>query len=196
MARMMLYADAGGKMMSMRDSIYRSAIPEDGENMADGRSKDILYRVVLEGIKSDIETPDSFSIKYGILTSTPVTRIKFMMRNLPKTILETRSAPRAHGGGIGMLEEYDPVEKPKVEITEEEPTIATVEGSNCLKCGFPLKKDDEYCQFCHTPLVESKMREIKTVLKAGGGNYLVHPKRMLFYLGLVLAILIFGMLTR
>ena len=81
------------------------------------------------------------------------------MRNLPKTILETKSAPRARGalelieeaGGVGMLEEYDPEEKPRVEITEEEPNIATVAESNCLKCGFPLKKDDEYCQFCHTP---------------------------------------------
>jgi hypothetical protein len=190
--------------MSIQDSIYRSAVPEDGGNMADGRSKEILYRVVLEGIKRDIETPDSFAIKYGILTSTPVTRIKFMIRNLPKTILETKSAPRARGalelieeaGGVGMLEEYDPEEKPKVEITEEEPAIATVEDSNCLKCGFPLKKGDEYCQFCHTPLVEKKNPSIKSVIEAGRKGSLISPKKLMFYVAVVVLILLFGILTR
>jgi len=190
--------------MSKQDSIYRSAVPEDGGKTADGRSNEIIYRVVIEGIKREIETPDSFAIKYGILTSTPVTRIKFMIRNLPKTILETKSAPRARGalelieeaGGIGLLEEYDPEEKPKVEIAEEDPTIATVEESNCLKCGFPLKKGEKYCQFCNTPLMETKVDEVKAVLKAGGGGYLVAPKRLLFYVVLVLLILVFGILTR
>jgi len=190
--------------MSMRDSIYRSAMSEDGERMADGRSREILYRVVLEGIKSDIETPDSFAIKYGILTSTPVTRIKFMMRNLPKTILETKSAPRARGalelieeaGGVGMLEEYDPEEKPRVEITEEEPNIATVAESNCLKCGFPLKKDDEYCQFCHTPLVEKKGPGISSVLEAGRTGAMISSRKLMIYAAVAVLILLIGILMR
>ena len=186
--------------MSIQDSAYRSAVPEDGTEMPNNT----LYRVVLEGIKSEIETPGSFAIKYGILTSTPVTRIKFMLRNLPKTILETKNAPRARGalelieeaGGVGLIEELNPEEAPKVEIAEEEPTIANAGEQSCLKCGFPLKKGDEYCQFCHTPLGESKTHNIKSVLKAGGGGHLVAPKRLFLYIGIVLVILILGILTR
>jgi len=186
--------------MSIQDSAYRSAVPEDGTEMPNNT----LYRVVLEGIKSEIETPGSFAIKYGILTSTPVTRIKFMLRNLPKTILETKSAPRARGalelieeaGGVGLMEECNPGEAPKVEIAEEEPNIANSVDQSCLKCGFPLKKGDEYCQFCHTPLVETKASNIKSVLKAGGGGKLVAPKRLALYIGIIVLLLIFGILTR
>ncbi len=190
--------------MSIQDSIYRSAVPEDGTEMAGGRSKETIYRVILEGIKSEIETPGSFAIKYGILTSTPVTRIQFMLRNLPKTILETKSATRARGtlglieeaGGRGLLEEYNPEEAPAVEIPEEEPTIATVEKTNCMKCGFPIKKDDEFCQFCHTPLVEKKAPNIKSVIEAGKNGNLLAPKKLLIYVAVVVVILLLGILTR
>lgn len=185
--------------MSIQDSAYRSAVPEDGAAMP----KETIYRVVLEGIKSE-ETTGSFAIKYGILTSTPVTRIKFMLRNLPKTIVETKNSAKARGtlelieeaGGVGTLEEFDPEVKPTVEITEEEPTIATVPDKNCLKCGFPLKEKDEFCQFCHTPLRDSKPQGIKSVLKAGGRGSLITPKKLYIYIGIVALILILGILTR
>ncbi len=190
--------------MSIQDSAYKSAVPGAGEETAGGKSAETIYRVILEGIKSDIETPGSFAIKYGILTNSPVTRIKFMMRNLPKTILETKSAPRARGalelieeaGGLGMLEEYNPEEAPKVEIAEEEPTIASVPDKSCLKCGFPIKKDDEYCQFCHTPLVEKKTPNIKTMMDAGKSGNLLTPKKLLIYIAVVAVILLIGILTR
>ena len=186
--------------MSIQDSAYRSAGPEDGVEMANNT----IYRVVLEGIKSEIETPDSFAIKYGILTSTPVTRVKFMLRNMPKTILETKSAAKARGalelieeaGGIGLIEDFDMESAPKVEISEEEPTIATADEKTCLKCGFPLKEGDEYCQFCHTPLVEKKSHKIKSVLKAGGGGNLVEPKRLVIYVMALLVLLLLAALTR
>jgi RNA polymerase subunit RPABC4/transcription elongation factor Spt4 len=159
---------------------------------------------VLEGIKSDIETPGSFAIKYGILTSSPVTRIKFMLQNLPKTILETKSAPRARGalevieeaGGVGRLEEIKPEEAPKIDIAEEEPTIATVPDKSCLKCGFPIKKDDEYCQFCHSPLVEKKTPNIKTMINAGKSGNILTPKKLLIYIAAAVVILLLGLLTR
>lgn len=186
--------------MSIQDFAYRSAVPEDGTEI----KNETIYRVILEGINSEIETPGSFAIKYGILTSTPVTRIKFMLRNLPKTIVETKSAPKARGtlelieeaGGIGLIEEFNPEEAPKVEIPEEEPTIANSVETSCLKCGFPLKKDDQFCQFCHTPLAESKTQNIKSVLKTGGGEKLVAPKRLLLYIGIVVVILVLGILSR
>jgi len=186
--------------MSIQDSAYRSAVPEDGTEI----NNETIYKVILEGIKSEIETPGSFAIKYGLLTSTPVTRIKFMLRNLPKTIVETKSAPKARGtlelieeaGGIGRIEELNPEEAPKVEIAEEEPTIANSIETSCLKCGFPLKKNDEFCQFCHTPLAGSKTRNIKSVLKSAGGGHLVAPNRLFLYIGIVVVILVLGILTR
>jgi len=190
--------------MSIQDSAYRSAVPDEGGKTADGRSSETIFRVVLEGIKSDIETPGSFAIKYGILTSTPVTRIKFMLRNLPKTILETKSAPRARGalelieeaGGVGMMEECNPEEAPEVEIAEEEPTIATVPDKSCLKCGFPIKTDDESCQFCHPRLVEKNTPNIKSVIEAGKSGNLLTPKKLLLYIAVVVVILLIGILTR
>ena len=189
--------------MSVRDSVYKSAVPENGGETAGGKSSETIFRVVLEGM-SDIETPGSFAIKYGILTSTPVTRIKFMLRNLPKTILETKSAPRAHGalelieeaGGVGRMEECNPEEAPEIEIPEEEPTIATVPDKSCLKCGFPIKKNDEYCQFCHTRLVEKKAPNIKSMIKAGKSGDLVTPKKLLLVIAVVVVILLLGILTR
>lgn len=185
--------------MSIQDSAYKAAVPEDGAE----KPKETIYRVLLEGIKSE-ETQGSFAIKYGILTSTPVTRIKFMLRNLPKTIIETKNAPKARGtlelieeaGGVGTLEEFDPEVKPTVEITEEEPTIATVPDKNCLKCGFPLKESDKFCQFCHTSTGESKPQGINSVLKAGGGGKLITPKKLYIYIGIVVLILILGILAR
>ena len=186
--------------MSIQDSAYRSAVPEDGAVMPDKT----IYRVVLEGVKSQTETFGSFAIKYGILTSTPVTRIQFMLRNLPKTILETKLASKARGtlelieeaGGAGIIEEFNSEEPPSVEISEEEPTIDNTEEMSCLKCGFPLKVGEDFCQFCHTPLVETKIQGVKSVLKAGGGGHLVAPRRLVIYVGLVIVILILGILTR
>ena len=185
--------------MSIQDSIYRSAAPEDGGEM----SAEKIYRVVLEGIKSEIETPGSFAIKYGILTNTPVTRIKFMLRNLPKTILETKNAAKARGalelieeaGGVGLIEDFDPEEAPKVEITEEQPATAAAGEKSCAHCGFPLKEDDEFCQFCHTPLVETKSHRIKSVLKAGGGGRYVPSKRLIIYILMIAALMVFGVVT-
>ncbi len=190
--------------MSISDSAYRSAAPEDGADMANGRSRETIYRVVLEGIKREIETTDSFAIKYGILTSTPVTKIKFMLRNLPKTILETKSAEKARGalglideaGGVGLVEDYNPEEAPKVEIAEEEPVIANTGKKNCIKCGFPLKESDRFCRFCHTPLVETRGKKKNTIMKARGKRRLVSPKMLVICCALLLLVLLWGILAR
>jgi hypothetical protein len=184
--------------MSRIDSAYESAGPKDEADKA----RETIYRVVLEGIKAEIETLDSFSIKYGILTSTPVTRIKFMMRNLPKTIVETKSVAKARSalelieeaGGIGLIEEYDPEIEPKVEISEEQPAKVSADEQTCINCGFPLKRGDEYCQFCHTPLQENKGHKIKGAMKAGGGGQLVSPVRLLIYIAVMLLVIVISAL--
>ncbi len=188
----------------MSESLYRSAAPEDGGATATGKSAGTIYRVIFEGIKRDIETSDSFAIKYGILTSTPVTKIKFMLRNLPKTVLETKNGPKARGtleliqeaGGIGTIEEINPEEKLKVEISEEDPAIVAIREKSCLKCGFPLKDSDKYCQFCHSPLVETGSRKVKTIMKAGGAGHLITPKRLVITVVVLLIVLIWACLMR
>ena len=196
--------------MSIQDSIYKSATPKTDDDTEKSGSKETIYRVVLEGIKREIETPDSFAIKYGILTSTPVTKIKFILHNLPKLILETKSASKARGaleliveaGGIGLIEDFDPEETPQVEIPEEEPAIADTADTadsaekNCLKCGFPLKKDDKFCQFCLTPLVKARRQKKKTTMKVSGGGHQLSPKKLMFYVALVLLVLLLGILSR
>ena len=188
----------------MSESLYRSAAPVDGGGTATGKSAGTIYRVVFEGIKRDIETSDSFAIKYGILTSTPVTKIKFMLRNLPKTFLETKNGPKARGtlelieeaGGIGRIEEINPEEKLKVEISEEDPAIVTTREKSCLKCGFPVKDSDKYCQFCHSPLVETGRRKVKTIMKVGGAGHLITPKRLVITVVVLLIVLIWAFLMR
>ncbi len=191
--------------MSVQDSIYRSATPKDGDDKKDVRPKETIYKVTLEGIKREIETPDSFAIKYGILTSTPVTKIKFMLRDLPKKVVETKIASKARGalelieeaGGIGFIEDCNPEEvKPEVEIPEEKQEIVEIEEKNCIKCGFPLKKDDEFCQFCLTPLVRARKQKKKMTLKVGGEGSHLSPKKLLFYVALFLLVLLLGILTR
>jgi hypothetical protein len=192
--------------MSVQDSIYKSATPKDGDDKTEVRSKETIYKVTLEGIKREIETPDSFAIKYGILTSTPVTKIKFMLRDLPKKVVETKIASKARGalelieeaGGIGFIEECNPEEvAPEVEIPEEKPEIVEPEEKNCVKCGFPLKNDDEFCKFCLTPLVKAKSQKKKTTLKVGGGGgHQLSSKKLLIYVVLFLFVLLLGLLTR
>lgn len=189
--------------MSIPDSVYSSAAPKNSGDMAENRSRETIYRVLLEGIKQE-ETPDSFAIKYGIMTSTPVTKIKFMLRNLPKTILETKSDSKARGtlglideaGGIGRIEDYNPEEAPKVEIAEEEPAIDDTVEKNCLKCGFPLKKSDKFCRFCHTSLVETSGHRRNTIMKARGESSLVTPKRLVICVVVFLLVLLWVMLAR
>ena len=189
----------------MQDSIYKSATPKDAADKAEDRSKETIYKVILEGIKREIETPDSFAIKYGILTSTPVTKIKFMLRDLPKKVVETKISTKARGaldlieeaGGVGRIEDSVTEEvEPAVEIHEEEPEIAETVEKNCLKCGFPLKKDDEFCQFCLTPLAKAKSQKKKTTMKVGGAVPRLTPKRLLIYVVVFLLVLLWGLLSR
>jgi hypothetical protein len=189
--------------MSISDSFHGSALNGDAGGMKGEGVKKPIYRVILEGVKSEFETIDSFAIKYSILVNTPVTRIKFLLRSLPTTILETRSAARAHSalelieeaGGNGRVEEFDLEAAPKIEISEQEPQTAVPGENTCPKCGFPLKEQEEFCQFCHTPLVENTSHRVKTILKAGGGGTLVEPKRLAIYLIILFLAIIWDLLV-
>jgi len=74
------------------------------------------FRVVLEGIKSQYETPDSFAIKFGIALNQPVTKVKHYLRSVPTMIWEGENPTMAAGllkmideaGGEGRIDEITP----------------------------------------------------------------------------------------
>ena len=91
---------------------------------------------------------------------------------------------------------YNPEEKLKVEVSEEDPAIVATREKSCLKCGFPLKDGDKYCQFCHSSLVKTGSRKAKTIMKAGGAGRLITPKRMVITVVVFLIVLIWAFLMR
>jgi len=118
------------------------------------------YSVILEGFDDAMENAESFAIKFSVLARVPVTKIKHIVKRLPATLWKGQAKSRAlhllslieEAGGIGRLvEEAVPIGSEGV--TGERGT----QGGKltCRKCGFPLKKNDEYCDFCMTPVNES-----------------------------------------
>ncbi len=126
-------------------------LPED---LLDG---DRTLRVMLVDIKREIETPDSFAIKFSLLTKTPLPKVKQMVRSLPVTIWSGKGRGKAErilsiideAGGKGGIEmEAAFVPPPVVENKPREHAL-------CRYCGFPLKDGDSRCDFCRTPVSEA-----------------------------------------
>lgn len=153
-----------------------------------------IYSVILEGVASEIETLDSFAIKFGLLSNIPVTKVKYLVKNIPTAIWTGPSGSRAKGllslineaGGKGRIEAKNP--QPVKPAAVETPQVKKLEGSKCLKCGFPLGVEDEFCQFCMTPIGEVHKKSHKS--KKKGDKFPVPPSRLLFYMFLLLASII------
>jgi hypothetical protein len=139
----------------------RSTLHEDiaGDLMPDveeGRVES--YSVVLESIRSEIETLDSFSLKFSVLLKMPVTRMKHVVKRLPATLWKGKSRSKAkmlvelaeEAGGVARIVENR--ESPRADQSEKDKKAA--EKVVCSKCGFPLKKDDVFCNFCMTSIKE------------------------------------------
>ncbi len=71
------------------------------------------FRVILEDILSGIETTDSFAIKFSLLTKTPISKMKHVVRRLPAPIWSGQGRSRAEhilalieeAGGKGTIVE-------------------------------------------------------------------------------------------
>ncbi|HSG29387.1 MAG TPA: hypothetical protein VLA34_12975, partial [Candidatus Krumholzibacterium sp.] len=50
-----------------------------------GRTRTVIH-VVMDGVHHEMETLDSFAIKFSLLTNMPVTRVKHLMRKLPASL--------------------------------------------------------------------------------------------------------------
>jgi hypothetical protein len=144
-------------------------------------------RVVLVDIKRDIETPDSFAIKFSLLTKTPLSKAKQMVRSLPVTVWSGTGRGKAErivnlideAGGKGGIEIDAPPAPASV------PESAPREMPACRYCGFPLKEGDSRCEFCRTSVSEAPAPEVHPVAAAPRAR--ISKKRLLLYLCIIVA---------
>ncbi|MBN2185784.1 MAG: hypothetical protein JW746_10720 [Candidatus Krumholzibacteriota bacterium] len=163
-------------------------------------SKRKLYSVIIDGVASEIETLESFAIKFGLLSNIPVTKVKYLVSHIPSEIWSGPSRSRAKGllsliveaGGKGRIEEKRPRKVKPSAI--EGPKMKRLEGRKCLKCGFPLGEGDEFCQFCMTPIGDLQKKEHHG--KKRSRKFLIPPARLLFYMFFLLAGLIIMRVAR
>jgi predicted nucleic acid-binding Zn ribbon protein len=146
------------------------------------------FSVILEGIRSEVETRDTFTIKFSLLTKAPLSKMKHLMTSLPATVWTGPGRSRAESiltlieeaGGKGSIIEgaaaspvKESVQEPKSERT-------------CTWCGFPLKEGETVCGFCMTSVDEGAPK-MERHRPSGRRLMGVRPKRLLVY-GIVLAI--------
>jgi hypothetical protein len=169
---------------------HRSDIPE---NWFDGQKR---FCVVLEEIRSDIETPDSFTIKFSLLTKTPISKMKHIVNNLPAPIWSGQGKSRAENilalideaGGRGSI-----VEGVSAALVKNSAKDAKNRMS-CRSCGFPLKEGDTHCEFCMTPVADIEKGEFRR--KGRGAAKIIARKRILCYVLILVAGIIFAIVTR
>jgi hypothetical protein len=174
---------------SLPDEVVKHLVPEESA------AEVIGYSVVLDSIRSEIETVDSFTLKLSVLLKQPVTKVKHMVRRLPGSLWRGKSISKAkkllefieEAGGVAHIVENHST--PAENAGEQEQ-----EGTVCRKCGFPLKKDDDYCDFCMTPLKEpnEKPVNIPAVVKQPS----IPPARLLFYLIVLVAAVLLALALR
>jgi len=114
------------------------------------------YCVILDEVRSDMETAESFAIKFSLLTKIPVTKTKHMMAKLPATIWAGFGHAKAENilslieeaGGVGRIIEGN------TEALVRDSSKANKAHLTCRWCGFPLKEEELFCGFCMTPVHE------------------------------------------
>jgi hypothetical protein len=166
---------SSGHGAESRDS-RKPIIPAD---MLGGQQR---FRVVLESIRSELETSDSFAIKFSLLTKAPLPKIKHLMTNLPVPIWSGTGRSRAErilalveeAGAVGSIVEVKTEAPAKVPVNEQKSKPI------CSWCGFPLRDGDTHCGFCMTPVGEAAGRgEPQRGRKKRRG--IIPPKRLLCY---------------
>jgi hypothetical protein len=177
-------ATAGSK------NAHRSDVPE---NWFDGQKR---FCVVLEEIRSDVETPDSFAIKFSLLTKTPISKMKHIVSNLPAPIWSGQGRSRAENilglideaGGRGSI-----VEGVSATLVKSSAKDAKNRMS-CRWCGFPTKEGDTHCEFCMTPVGDIEKGECHW--EGRGTANVIPPKRLLCYVLILVAGIVLAIVTR
>ena len=65
---------------------------------------------------------------------------------------------------------------------------------SCRWCGFPLKEGDTHCEFCMTPVADIEKGEFHR--EESGAANIIPPKRLLCYVLILVAGIIFAIVTR
>jgi len=123
------------------------------------------YRVVLEAINREIETPDTFALKLSIRLKSPVPRMRQLVARTPCTIAQRLPYKKARWlqkviedlGGTAHLE----VVIETAPVVEEKPTAVTSKelakpterrsasgGIVCPRCGWEEEPDARFCSLC------------------------------------------------
>lgn len=155
------------------------------------------YHVAIDGVSHNMETTDSFAIKFSLLLNVPLSRVKHVIRKKPSIIWSGSSKSRAESilsliseaGGIGRI-----IEEGKAEsVTGGSPDVDK-DANLCRKCGFPLKKDVEFCGFCMTSLSEIERKAFSPPVKKALVS--ISPERLLFYLLIIFALTVVSIVLR
>jgi hypothetical protein len=117
-----------------------------------------FYRVILEGIDTDTETPDSFAVKLSVKVHVPLARAQLVARCLPYTAksgLNTEQANRLKTlleeiGGKTRVEPY--FVTPQDPVAADGPAGERAGGGKtpvlCPECGAEQPSGAAYCSFC------------------------------------------------
>ena len=159
--------------------------PVQSEDLFEGKK---IFSVILEGIRSDVETRDTFTIKFSLLTKAPLSKMKHIVSSLPATVWTGPGLSRAksvlalieEAGGTGSIIENAAAAPAKA--SAEEPKSE----HSCAWCGFPLKEGEALCGFCMTP-VKDGARKAERHNSSGTRLKGARWKRFLLY-GIILAV--------
>ena len=181
------------KRPTLQEDIVQDIMPEDTERKVDS------YSVVLDSIRLEIETMDSFSLKFSVLLKMPVTRVKYLVKRLPNTLWKGKSPSKAkvlvelaeEAGGVAHIVEHHDV--PSVSAESKEKKVGG--KTECSKCGFPLKKDESFCGFCMTPVEELKGTRTPAPVVVEK-NPQIPISRLLFYLTILFVVVILAFVLR
>lgn len=179
------------KRSALHEDIAKDLMPEENEGKVES------YSVVLDSVRPEIETLDSFSLKFSVLLKMPVTRMKHIVKRLPSTLWKGKSLSKAkmlvelaeEAGGLAHIVENR--ESPKAAAPEKKKSH---DKTACSKCGFPLKKDDEFCNFCTTPVKEPTGTRVSAPIVEKQAQ--IPPSRLFFYIVLLLLGVILAFVLR
>ena len=176
----------------MNTNVKSAQRPVQPEDLLEGKK---MFSVILEGIRSDVETRDTFTIKFSLLTKAPLSKMKHIVTSLPATVWTGSGRSRAksilalieEAGGTGSIIEGAAAAPAKASAREPKSESA------CAWCGFPLKEGEALCGFCMTPVKDGapKMERHHPSGKKFKG---IRPKRLLLY-GIIIAVEIIVLLV-
>ncbi len=119
------------------------------------------FRVILEGINADAETPESFALKLTARMRVSLPRVKSLIGRLPCTVKEHLTAAQANRlkdlletlGGRVRIEAHLVTPAGAEPVWERQPgrsRLSHAEDRNftCPECGWEAEKGATHCSFC------------------------------------------------